>query len=154
MEYVLIKWVHILSSMLLFGTGIGSAFYMFFISRTGNVRAIAVVARHVVIADWLFTAPTAVVQPLTGWYLLDLAGFSWTASWISWSVGLYVFAIACWLPVVWIQMRMRDLAQVAAAEEAPLPAAYRRYLGAWTALGSAALVAFVAIIYLMVAKTP
>jgi hypothetical protein len=75
MEYVIVKWLHILSSTLLFGTGLGSAFYMFFASRTRDARAIAVVVRYVVVADWAFTTPTMIVQPLTGFYLVHLAGF-------------------------------------------------------------------------------
>jgi hypothetical protein len=103
MEYLVVKWLHVLSSTVLFGTGLGSAFYMFFTNRTGEVRAIAIVARRVVIADWLFTTPTAIVQPLTGFYLMHLAGMSWTTPWILWSLVLYVIAGACWVPVVWIQ---------------------------------------------------
>lgn len=155
MEYLFVKWIHILSSMLLFGTGIGSAFYLFFVSRTRDVRAIAAVARHVVIADLLFTAPTAVIQPLSGWYMMRLAGFSWDAAWLRWSAVLYAFAIFCWLPVVWIQTRMRDLALAARDQNLPrVGDLYYRYLLSWSVLGFAALFAFLMIIYLMVAKVP
>src|SRR5690606_26749933 len=102
-------------STLLFGTGLGSAFYMFFTNRTRNVAAMAVVTRKVVAADFLFTTPTAILQPLTGFWLVHLAGFPLTAPWIVWSVVLYVVAGACWLPVVWIQIRMARLAEAAAA---------------------------------------
>ena len=152
MEYLLIKWLHVLSSTLLFGTGLGSAFYMFFTNRTRNVEAIAVVSRRVVIADWLFTAPTAVIQPLTGFYLVHLAGFP-LSGWILWSTGLYILAGACWLPVVWIQIRMARLAQEASLKKATaLPAAYWRLYRVWTALGIPAFLAFIGIFYLMVLK--
>ena len=153
MTYLIIKWLHILSSTFLFGTGIGSAFYMLFTSLSRDVRAIAVVSRFVVLADWIFTSTTVVLQPLTGLYLIHLAGYPLTSTWIVWSIGLYFAAGACWLPVVWIQMRMRDMAQVAARDGATsLPEQYWRYLRIWTALGIPAFFALVVVFWLMVAK--
>jgi uncharacterized membrane protein len=152
MEYLIVKWLHILSSTFLFGTGIGSAFYMLFTSLSRDVRAIAVVSRHVVLADWIFTATTVVIQPLTGAYLIHLAGFPWQSAWIMWSLALYVLAGACWLPVVWMQIKMRDMAQVAARDGAELPALYWRYLRMWVALGIPAFFALVVVFWLMVAK--
>jgi uncharacterized membrane protein len=152
MDYVTVKWLNILSSTLLFGTGIGSAFYMLLTSLSRDVRSIAVVVRFVVIADWLFTTPTAFIQPLTGFYMMRLAGMPMRTHWIEWSLLLYVIAIACWLPVVVIQVKMRDLAQAARREERTLPAAYWRFLYWWIGLGSVAFVAFLMIFYLMVAK--
>lgn len=152
MDYVTVKWLHVLSSTFLFGTGIGSAFYMLFTSLSGDVRAIAVVSRHVVLADWLFTATSGVVQPLTGFYLIHLAGYPIDSAWIVWTLGLYLLAGACWLPVVWIQYRMRDLAAAAARDGSALPPRYWRYLRLWIALGIPAFCALVAVFYLMVAK--
>lgn len=152
MDYVVVKWLHILSATFMFGTGLGSAFYLFFTNRSRDVRAIAVVARQVVWADWLFTAPAVVIQPATGAYLLYLAGISWDAPWIAWTLVLYVLAGACWLPVVWLQIRMRDLARDAAAAGTPLPEQYWRYARWWVALGVPAFTSMVAIYYLMVAK--
>lgn len=152
MDYLTLKWLHVLSSTLLFGTGLGSAFYLFFAWRSGDVRAIAVVARLVVIADWLFTAPTAVFQPASGIWLAHLAGMPLSSRWLAWSLALYALAVACWLPVVWLQMRLRDLAQAAAAAGTPLPAAYRRHQVAWVLLGIPAFFAMVAIFALMVLK--
>ncbi|HYD57335.1 MAG TPA: DUF2269 domain-containing protein [Burkholderiales bacterium] len=152
MDYLTVKWLHVLSSTVLFGTGLGSAFYMFFTNRQGDARAIASVTRRVVVADWLFTTPTAILQPLTGAWLVELAGLSWSATWIVWSIGLYVVAGACWIPVVWIQIRMAEMAEAAAASGAPLPQRFWRFHHAWTALGVPAFVAFIAIFYLMVVK--
>lgn len=152
MTYLLVKWLHILTSTVLFGTGIGSAFYMLSISLTRDVRATAMVVRHVVVADWLFTTPAVIIQPLTGFYLMHLAGFSLDSRWIAWSILLYAIAIACWLPVVVIQMRMRDIAQLALAQAKNLPALYWHYLRWWIGLGCIAFVAFMGIFYLMVMK--
>ena len=152
MEYLLVKWLHILSSTFLFGTGIGSAFYMLFVSLSRDARALAVVARYVVIADWIFTTPTVVLQPLTGWYLLTIIGTPLNALWVAWSIGLFFLAGACWLPVVWIQMRMRDIARGAALAGTALPSSYWRYLQWWVALGIVAFVSLVVVFYLMVAK--
>jgi len=151
-EYLIVKWLHILSSTFLFGTGIGSAFYMLFASLSRDVRAIAVVSRHVVLADWIFTSTTVLIQPATGIYLIHLAGYPWHSAWIMWSIGLYFLAGACWLPVVWIQLRMRDMAQVAARDNTELPQQYWRYLRVWTALGVPAFFAMVVVFWLMVAK--
>lgn len=152
MEYMLVKWLHIMSSTFLFGTGIGSAFYMLFTSLSRDVRAIAVVSRFVVLADWIFTTSTIVIQPVTGFYLIYLAGFPLNSRWIVWSIVLYFVAGACWLPVVWIQLKMRDMAQAAARDGAALPAQYWRYLRRWIALGIPAFIALVIVFWLMVAK--
>ena len=152
MEYLLVKWLHVLSSTVLFGTGLGSAFYMFFTNRSRNVHAIAAVSRRVVQADWLFTAPTAILQPLTGAWLVHLAGIPWASRWVLWSVLLYLLAGACWLPVVWLQIRMARMAESAAREGAALPPLFWRYHAIWTGLGLPAFLAFVAIFYLMVVK--
>lgn len=152
MEYLLVKWLHILSSTFLFGTGIGSAFYLLFTSLSRDVRAIAVVSRLVVRADWVFTTSTIVIQPLTGFYLIYLAGIPLTSRWIMFSIGLYFLAGACWLPVVWIQLQMRSMAQSAARDGTPLPAQYWRYLRLWVTLGIPAFLALVIIFWLMVAK--
>jgi uncharacterized membrane protein len=152
MSYAFAKWIHVVSSTILFGTGIGSAFYLLAAVLARDTRTIARVATWVVRADWLFTATTAAVQPLSGWYLARTAGFAWSSRWLAVSVALYAAAIACWLPVVWLQMRMRDLAIGAADSGAELPPAFRRCFRAWLALGVPALAAFLAIFYLMVAK--
>jgi uncharacterized membrane protein len=152
MEYIVVKWLHILSSTFLFGTGIGSAFYMFFASRTRDTHAIAVVTRHVVIADWLFTAPTVIFQPASGFYLMHLAGFPLATPWIARSLALFVLAGACWLPVVWMQMRMRDMAQEAVRAGTDISPLYWRYLRIWVALGIVAFFSLVIVFYWMVAK--
>ena len=152
MEYLIVKWLHVLTSTLLFGTGIGSAFYLLMTTLTRDPRAVAIVARIVVIADWLFTATTVVAQPLTGYWLVKLAGFPWTAGWLKWSIVLYIIAVACWLPVVGIQIKLRNLAQAAVQDGTSLPAAYWHYFRMWVALGIPAFFAFVAVFYLMVAK--
>jgi uncharacterized membrane protein len=151
-EYLVVKWLHVLSSTILFGTGIGSAFYMFFASLRADARTAWFVVRHVVIADWVFTTTAIVVQPVTGLWLIHLAGLDWRSAWISWSIVLYFVAGACWLPVVWIQYRMRELARAAAEEGKPLPERYRQLFRVWVALGIPAFLALVVVFYLMVAK--
>lgn len=151
-DYLVLKWLHVLSSTLLFGTGLGSAFYLFFASRTREPRAVAIVATYVVIADYAFTATTVVFQPVSGFLLAHLAGIPFTSGWIVWSTLLYLLAGACWLPVVWMQIRMRNLAAAAASAGLPLPDTYWRYFRLWTALGVPAFAALVVVFYLMVAK--
>jgi uncharacterized membrane protein len=155
MDYLIVKWLHVLTSTVLFGTGIGSAFYCFIASRGGEPRVAAWVTGRVVLADWLFTTPTVVLQPLTGIWLAYRLGLPLGSGWVGWSLLLYGVAVACGLPVVWIQIRMRDIARAAAqAGEPALPPAYRRLFAWWTGLGGVAFVAFIAIFWLMVVKSP
>lgn len=150
--YLLLKLVHILSATLLFGTGLGSAFYMWRAHRSNDTAAIAMVARNVVLADWIFTTPAVVLQPLTGFAMMWLAGYSWHAPWILGALLLYLVAAACWLPVVWLQIRIRDLAQAVHAAALPLTDDYRRHFKVWFALGWPAFIAVLLTFYLMVGK--
>lgn len=150
--YLLVKWVHVLSAVVLVGTGFGTAFYLFFANRSGNLPAMAVVSRLVVRADTWFTTPAVVIQPLTGIWLAWQAGWSLITSWIWLSVALFVFTGACWLPVLWLQLRMRDLAAEAANRGETLPARYWLYARWWEILGYPAFAAMLAVFWLMVAK--
>lgn len=152
MDYLTIKWLHILSSTLLFGTGFGSAFYMFFTNRSRNVQAIAIVTRWVVRADWYFTTPTVILQPLSGLWMIHLSGFPLRSSWVLTSIALYLLAGICWLPVVWLQLRMRDMAAVAAQNNSALPPRYWQFERIWTALGVPAFAAMIVVYWLMVNK--
>jgi len=152
MDYLALKWLHILSSTVLFGTGIGSAFYLLVASLGRDARTVAAIGGYVVVADWLFTATTVVLQPVTGWLLVRSAGMPWSQPWLAWSVALYVLAIACWLPVVRLQYRLRDEARRCAVDGVPLSGAYWRPFAAWIGLGFVAFFAFLAIFWLMVAK--
>lgn len=150
--YLTLKWMHIVSSVLLVGTGLGSAYYMFFANRSRDLAAQAVVARLVVQADWWFTTPTVLLQPATGLAMVHLAGFPLSTPWIAASLVLYAVAGLCWLPVVWLQIRMRALAQQAVEADTPLPDLYWRYARWWEWLGYPAFAAMVVVFYLMAAK--
>lgn len=151
-SYLIVKWIHILSSVVLVGTGFGTAFYMFFTNRSGSVDAQAVVSRLVVRADWWFTTPAVLVQPASGFYLVHLAGWPLDTPWLALSLGLFVLTGALWLPVVWLQLRMAAMAAAARRDATELPARYWRYARWWEALGYPAFAAMLAVFYLMVAK--
>ena len=152
MDYLTAKWLHVLSSTFLFGTGIGSAWYMLWASLTRDAKTVAHTVRHVVWADWLFTATTVVVQPLTGLWMVYLAQIPLGTPWVFWSFVLYFIAGACWIPVVVIQIRMGRLAEAAANAGTALPAEYFRWLRIWVVLGIPAFVALVVVFWLMVFK--
>lgn len=152
MSYLTFKTLHIFSLVLLFGTGLGSAFYKFMADRHGDVHAIAATNRHVVLADWLFTTPTVILQPITGYMMLVHSGLPLTTPWLIVSIVLFLIAGVCWLPVVVLQIRMREMAQQAASQNIPLSERYFRYARCWFWLGVPAFAAMVAIVYLMVEK--
>lgn len=150
-DYLLLKTVHVLSSTLLFGTGLGTAFHGWMANRSGSLAARRVVNRQVVLADWLFTTPAVIVQPVTGVWLAHIAGHRLTDSWLASAIALYLVVGACWLPVVWIQLRMRRIAD-AVPDGAPLPPEYVRLARAWFALGWPAFAGTILIFWLMIAK--
>ncbi len=150
--YLLLKWIHILSSVALVGVGFGSAFYMYFTNRTRNVAAIAAVARLVVRADYWFTAPAAVIQPVTGITLASIANYPLTTTWLVATYALYVLAGTCWLVVVWLQIKMAEMARIAADSESTLPPRYWRYARAWELLGMLAFPAMLLVYLMMVFK--
>jgi len=150
--YLLVKWIHILSATFLFGTGLGSAFYKWMTDRGGNLPAMAETNRLVVIADWVFTTPTVIVQPISGLWLLHLLGIPLDQGWVVVAIVLYVIAGLCWLPVVWLQMRMRDMTVSAQRHQQPLAARYHRYARLWFWLGVPAFFSMIVIYGLMVFK--
>jgi uncharacterized membrane protein len=152
MDYLIVKWVHILSATILFGTGIGSAFYLFMANRKRNVANIHFAASQVVIVDFCFITPAVILQLATGLWLLRLTGYSLTEPWVAWGLVLYFFAGFCWLPVVWMQIKMRDMAKAALKSGAPLPEAYWRLDRWWILAGSLTFPAVVVVFYLMVVK--
>ncbi len=151
-EYFIVKWAHILSATLLFGTGLGSAFYKWTADRSNNLSAIAHTNRIVVIADWAFTTPTVIIQPITGLWLLHLLGIPISQGWVAVTILLYAIAGACWLPVVWLQIKMRDMSQSAVENHQSLTPLYHRYARSWFWLGIPAFVSMVAVYFLMVFK--
>ncbi len=152
MLYVVLKFLHIVGACVLLGTGAGIAFFMLMAHRTGRAAVIAAVARIVVRADFLFTATAVVVQPITGLGLAHLVGYPITEGWILMSIILYVVTGLFWLPVVWMQMDMRDMAEAADKAGTPLPARYLSLFRTWFAFGFPAFAAVSAILWLMIAR--
>jgi uncharacterized membrane protein len=151
-EYSWLKWLHVLSAAILFGTGIGTAFQMWLAHHRGEPATIAVVARNVVLADWLFTLPAGLVQPATGVLMVLQDGFDPFASWLIATYFLYLLAFACWVPVVVLQIRVHELATAAVSAKSPLPAEYRSAMRLWFVLGWPAFLALLVVFLLMVAK--
>ena len=153
MEWVdVLRWAHIVGACVLLGAGAGIAFFMVMAQRTKDARVIAHVAGTVVVADWVFTAVAVVAQPITGALLAEEVGWKMNEGWIVLSLGLYVFVGLLWLPVVWIQHRLRNLARSAAASEGELPAEYHRLYRIWFVSGFPAFAGVLAIIWLMVTR--
>lgn len=150
--YLILKTLHILSSVVMVGTGFGTAFYLFFVNRSRSVESIAVVSQLVVRADWWFTTPAVLFQPLSGLYLAHLAGWPWDTPWILISLALYALAGICWLPVVWLQLRLARIARQSADNKQPLPESYWRDAQRWERLGYPAFTAMLIVYFLMVLK--
>ena len=145
--YLLIKWIHIISASILFGTGVGTAFFMLKAHLSGNAEAFRVTTRHVVTADWLFTAPAVVVQAVTGLWLTAHLGIPMDSAWFKWVAGLYIFVGACWIPVVLIQVRIRNALATGSRTDN-----CEGLMRAWFVLGIFAFAAVLALYYLMVFK--
>lgn len=155
--YLIVKTLHILSSVVLVGTGFGSAFYLFWVNRTHSLEAKAVVARWVIKADWWLTTPAGIFQPLSGLWMLHYMKMplSWDGAWlwVKWTLALYVFAGLCWLPVLRLQIRMAELAESALKQGASdVSPEYRRCQKYWEFLGYPAFCAMLIIYFLMVLK--
>lgn len=150
--YLLFKWLHILSSTVLFGFGAGTAWYLWNAHLTGDPALIAKVGRMVVTADWIFTGTSGIVQPASGIALVRLAGYSWTEPWLLVTYAVYLLAFACWAPVVWLQIKAQRLAQMAADSGKPLGADYRHIMRLWFALGWPAFLGLTGVFWLMIAK--
>lgn len=151
-SYLLLKWLHILSATVLFGTGLGTAAHLWMTHRLGSVPAIAAATANAVRADWWFTASSGVLQPTTGAALIWITGYDPFAPWLLAAYGLYALAGTCWAVVAVLQIRARDLAQEAARSGQPLPTAYFRIMRIWHALGWPAFLALTAVFWLMVVK--
>ena len=151
-HFLLLKWLHIVGAAILFGTGLGIAFNFWLALRDSSVAVIAAAARATVIADFVFTLPAVALQPVTGLALALAAGHPLTATWIVAAVALYVAAGACWIPVVFIQLKMRDLAAKSLQEKSALPAEFHRLARRWFVLGWPAFIAVGAIFWLMIAR--
>lgn len=150
--YTTIKTIHILSSTILFGTGIGIAFFMFMSWFTPNPHAKFYAAKNTVLADYLFTFPAAVVQPVSGIMMIYMAGFNWADLWLMATYIIYIIAGLCWLPVVWIQKQLMNMCKLAAENGTELPDKYYTLFKIWFLLGWPAFIGLVAVFYLMVAK--
>ena len=150
--YLALKFLHVIGAAVLLGTGAGIAFFLLLAHRTGKAATVAAVARIVVIADFVFTATAVVAQPVTGVLLAVERGFRLGEGWLALSIAFYLVTGAFWIPVVFMQIKMRDLARKAAREGRALPAEYRRLFRLWFACGFPAFGAVLAIIWLMIAK--
>lgn len=149
---LILRWLHVGGATVLLGTGAGIAFFMVMAHRTKDARLIAHVSGTVVLADWVFTASAVLLQPVTGYFLARAVGWPLTEGWIVWSLALYVMVGAFWLPVVWIQHRMHQLAKSAAASGESLPPAYFKLFRIWFACGFPAFAGVLAILWLMIAR--
>ena len=152
MLYLTLKYLHIVGASVLLGTGVGIAFFMLVAHIRADPAIVAGTARIVVLADFVFTATAVVAQPVTGVALAWHVGYSLTDGWIVVSILLYLLTGAFWLPVVWMQVRMRDLALAAVRSNSPLPPAYHRLFWTWFSCGFPAFAAVLGIFWLMIAK--
>ena len=150
--YLLLKWLHILSSTILFGTGLGIAFFQWMTWRSGDLGAIARVTRLTVLADFVFTTPAVIAQLLTGVALLHLLSLPWSTPWVAAALALYGLTGACWIPVVFIQIRLARMAAAAHARQQALPPEFARQMWIWFILGWPAFLSVIGIFWLMVRK--
>lgn len=152
MLVLLVEYLHVLGAVVILGTGIGIAFFMLMAHRTGDAAFIARTAEVVVIADFVFTLSAALLQPVTGSLLMWLSSTSITEGWLMTALALYVIAGAFWVPVVFMQIEMRDLARIAVTGGTPLPPRYHALYRRWFLFGIPGFGAVMTILWLMLAK--
>jgi len=152
MLYFLVKYLHVLGAIVILGTGTGIAFFMLMAHRSRDPAFIARTAATVVIADMLFTASAVILQPVTGGVLMALSATSLAERWLVTSLGLYVVAGLFWIPVIFMQIEMRDLARKAAAQQQPLPPRYFALFRRWLVFGIPGFGSVMMILWLMIAK--
>jgi len=150
--YFLVKYLHVLGAIVILGTGTGIAFFMLMAHRSGDAAFIARTASIVVIADMLFTLTAVLLQPLTGGFLMMLSSTGFTELWIAASLALYAVAGLFWVPVIFMQIEMRDLARAASAQGAPLPPRYFALIRRWSLFGIPGFGSVMAILWLMITK--
>jgi len=150
-SYLFLKFIHILSAVVVAGTGAGIAFFMFMANRSENAQAIYVTTKHVVLADWVFTTPAVIVQFVTGLLLMERLGYSYTSEWFYWVIGLFIFIGLCWVPVLRIQYRLRDIAGSSLDNHEILPE-FKKLMRIWTVLGIPAFAAIIVMFWMMVFK--
>lgn len=150
--YFIIKYLHVLGAIVILGTGTGIAFFMLMAHRSGDPAFIARTASTVVIADMLFTASAVVLQPVSGGLLMGLSVTGFTELWLATSLGLYAVAGLFWIPVIFVQIEMRDLARAAAAQGEPLPSRYFALFRRWFLFGIPGFGSVMLILWLMIAK--
>jgi uncharacterized membrane protein len=151
-SYLIVKVVHIVSATILFGTGMGIAFFHFAGQRSPDIAAKLFAARATVLADFVFTLPAVIVQPASGAWLVWRAGFDWSDFWLVCTYALYAVAGACWVPVVLIQIRIRSLLERRAAGGTFDQTLYDRLMRWWFALGWPAFGGLIVVFFMMVAK--
>ena len=150
--YVLVKSLHIISSTILFGTGIGIAFFMFRSTHTDNLNQKLYALNNTVLADTFFTFPAVIIQPLSGIALIHIAGYNWSDFWLKATYIIYIIAGLCWLPVIWIQIQLKDICTHALVKGSELSDKYYRLFKIWFLLGWPAFFGLLIVFYLMVAK--
>jgi uncharacterized membrane protein len=149
---VVAKALHVLGAVLFLGAGLMTAWYKVRADRSGDLRIVAWCQREIVRADWLFTLPSALLLPATGALLVRGYRLPWSTDWVLAGLAGYVAAGALWLPAVWLQLRMRALADAALRDGTALPPAFHRLNRVWLALGAPAFLIAAATVWFMVAK--
>jgi uncharacterized membrane protein len=150
--YFLVKYLHVLGAIVILGTGSGIAFFMLMAHRSGDAAFIARTAATVVFADMLFTLTAVLLQPVSGGVLMMLSSTAFTERWLMTALGLYAVAGLFWVPVIFMQMEMRDLARAAASQNQPLPPRYFALIRRWCLFGIPGFGSVMAILWLMIAK--
>jgi uncharacterized membrane protein len=152
MAYLWLKLIHVISSTILFGTGLGTATVMLYGYYCQNISAMAVINRYVVLVDWIFTGTSGFIQPISGLLLVYIAGYPLHSLWIIGSLIAYSIAAVCWFVVVYLQIKLRDLSELACQKNSELPEIYHVYFKWWFILGWPAFISLIVVFYLMVMK--
>lgn len=149
----LIRLIHVVSSALMFGVGIGAFWFMLAALRSADIALIAATTRNAVRAEWFIAAPVAVVQPTTGYLLMLHLDYSLHSRWFLALATFYILAGMCWVYLVKAELKMRHLANVALASPraaTPLPPQFHALSRRWRRLALGSFAGVLTIFWLMV----
>lgn len=148
-NYLLLRILHGLATLLFFGGLAGLGWYGWRNFRAGDAALVGLSLRRILLFGVPLLILSAVALPVSGWWMVDMAGLPLGQTWLLGGAILYLFGCIAWLLLFGRLSRLREQAQ---AEGGPGSAQVRRSLKFGAAYGLVGLLLFLSVLALMLAK--